>query len=129
MPKHVYRDDVHRMANERAQIVDVLPRDEYEESHIPGAINIPLIRVESRNGGPAPASCAGDLLLPRLPVRHEPAGRVAARRLRIREGLRLRSRKGGLVRQRSPTEGTLARSYHRRRGTAGRADLRAGGED
>ena len=42
MPKQVYRDDVRTMANEGAQIVDVLPRDEYEESHLPGAINIPL---------------------------------------------------------------------------------------
>jgi rhodanese-related sulfurtransferase len=42
VPKHVYRDDVHTMANEGAQIVDVLPRDEYEKSHLPGAINIPL---------------------------------------------------------------------------------------
>jgi rhodanese-related sulfurtransferase len=27
---------------ERAQLVDVLPREEYEEEHLPGAINIPL---------------------------------------------------------------------------------------
>jgi rhodanese-related sulfurtransferase len=25
-----------------AQLVDVLPREEYEEDHLPGAINIPL---------------------------------------------------------------------------------------
>lgn len=27
---------------EEAQIVDVLPRTEYDESHIPGAVSIPL---------------------------------------------------------------------------------------
>ena len=27
---------------EGAQLVDVLPREEYEEEHLPGAINIPL---------------------------------------------------------------------------------------
>lgn len=27
---------------ERAQIVDVLPRREYDESHLPGAVSIPL---------------------------------------------------------------------------------------
>ncbi len=42
MPKDVYRHDVRRMAEEGAQIVDVLPREEYEKSHLPGAINIPL---------------------------------------------------------------------------------------
>jgi rhodanese-related sulfurtransferase len=30
------------MVQEGAQLVDVLPRKEYGEEHIPGAINIPL---------------------------------------------------------------------------------------
>ena len=30
------------LVEEGAQLVDVLPREEYEGSHIPGAINIPL---------------------------------------------------------------------------------------
>jgi phage shock protein E len=42
VPKNVHRDDVRRMAEEGAQIVDVLLREEYEENHVPGAINIPL---------------------------------------------------------------------------------------
>ena len=28
--------------SEEAQVIDVLPREEYEESHIPGAVNVPL---------------------------------------------------------------------------------------
>ncbi len=30
------------LINDGAQLVDVLPRREYEAQHIPGAINIPL---------------------------------------------------------------------------------------
>jgi rhodanese-related sulfurtransferase len=29
-----------------AQLVDVLPRGEYEEEHLPGAINIPLKELD-----------------------------------------------------------------------------------
>jgi hypothetical protein len=56
-------------------------------------------------------------------------GRVAPRRLRIREGLRLRARQGYLVR-RQTSEGEQAgrRTYYRRCGAAGRTDLLPGGE-
>ena len=30
------------MVQQVAQLVEVLPREEYEEEHLPGAINIPL---------------------------------------------------------------------------------------
>lgn len=37
------RREVERVIEtERAQIVDVLPQSEYDESHIPGAVSIPL---------------------------------------------------------------------------------------
>ncbi len=29
-----------------AQLVEVLPREEYEEAHLPGAINIPLKELD-----------------------------------------------------------------------------------
>lgn len=38
-----FRDDVRRlMREERAQLLEVLPRDEYEAEHIAGAISLPL---------------------------------------------------------------------------------------
>src|SRR5215204_7753578 len=56
-------------------------------------------------------------------------GRVAPRRLRIREGLRLRARQGYLVRRQAPEGGQAGRrTYYRRRGAAGRTDLLPGGE-
>ncbi|HEY3095270.1 MAG TPA: rhodanese-like domain-containing protein [Acidimicrobiia bacterium] len=43
MPKIIDRDEVRRlMAEENAQLVEVLPRHEYEHEHLVGALNIPL---------------------------------------------------------------------------------------
>jgi rhodanese-related sulfurtransferase len=42
MPTSIDRDQVQRLVAEGAQLVDVLPRDEHAESHIPGAVNLPL---------------------------------------------------------------------------------------
>jgi rhodanese-related sulfurtransferase len=42
MPVPVDRDEVRRLVGEGAQLVEVLPRPEYEEEHLPGAINLPL---------------------------------------------------------------------------------------
>ena len=42
MPKEAFRDGVLTLLEEGAQLVDVLPREEYEEKHLRGAINIPL---------------------------------------------------------------------------------------
>jgi rhodanese-related sulfurtransferase len=42
MPRIVDRDGVQRLMRDGAQIVDVLPREEFAEEHLPGAINIPL---------------------------------------------------------------------------------------
>ncbi len=43
MPTSIARDEVQRLlAEEGAQLVDVLPPAEYEDAHIAGAINIPL---------------------------------------------------------------------------------------
>jgi rhodanese-related sulfurtransferase len=47
MPKTILRDGVRRLLEEGgAQLVDVLPPDEYAESHLPGAINIPLKELD-----------------------------------------------------------------------------------
>lgn len=42
MPTAIKREEVQRLVGEGAQLVEVLPRAEYEEEHLPGAINIPL---------------------------------------------------------------------------------------
>ena len=42
MPKQIDREELRRMVAAGAQLVEVLPRDEYEEEHLPGAIHLPL---------------------------------------------------------------------------------------
>ncbi len=42
MPKTIFRDGVRELLEGGAQVVDVLPAEEYGESHLPGAINVPL---------------------------------------------------------------------------------------
>lgn len=47
MPKGIDRNEVQRLLSEGAQLVEVLPREEYEEEHLPGAIHLPLRRIET----------------------------------------------------------------------------------
>jgi rhodanese-related sulfurtransferase len=42
MPTEIFRDEVRRLLTDGAQLVDVLPLQEYQDMHLPGAINIPL---------------------------------------------------------------------------------------
>ena len=43
MPKGIDRNEVQRLVAEKnAQLVEVLPSPEYDQEHLPGAINIPL---------------------------------------------------------------------------------------
>ncbi len=43
MPTAIDRDEVQRLLREEhGQLVEVLPADEYDGEHLPGAINIPL---------------------------------------------------------------------------------------
>jgi rhodanese-related sulfurtransferase len=47
MPTPVHRIEVQRLlADEQAQLVEVLPSEEFEEEHLPGAINIPLKKLD-----------------------------------------------------------------------------------
>lgn len=42
MPRIVDADELRGLLNRGAQLIEVLPPREYEEEHVPGAINIPL---------------------------------------------------------------------------------------
>lgn len=43
MPKIIDRNELRRLVEkESAQVVEVLPRDEYEAEHIAGAVSLPL---------------------------------------------------------------------------------------
>jgi hypothetical protein len=42
MPTAIFKDDVRKLLEDGAQLVEVLPRVEYEDEHLASAINIPL---------------------------------------------------------------------------------------
>jgi rhodanese-related sulfurtransferase len=47
MPTEIVRSQVQSLVKGGAQLVEVLPADEYEEEHLPGAISLPLRRLET----------------------------------------------------------------------------------
>jgi rhodanese-related sulfurtransferase len=49
MPNVIDRDGVQRLMREGAQIVDVLPPEDYAEEHLSGAISLPLKELDARS--------------------------------------------------------------------------------
>jgi rhodanese-related sulfurtransferase len=47
MPREIHeRDEVRALIERGAQVVEVLGPEEFEEDHLPGAINLPLRKLE-----------------------------------------------------------------------------------
>jgi rhodanese-related sulfurtransferase len=46
MPTHVERERLAELVKTGAQLVEVLPAAEYDDEHLPGAINIPLKEID-----------------------------------------------------------------------------------
>ncbi len=42
MPKRASTEDVRRLSDDGAQLVEVLPPSAYQEEHLPGAVNVPM---------------------------------------------------------------------------------------
>jgi rhodanese-related sulfurtransferase len=51
MPGEITRDELRELTSRGAQLVEVLPAEEYEWAHLPGAVNLPLAEMGS---GPVP---------------------------------------------------------------------------
>jgi rhodanese-related sulfurtransferase len=47
MPNEIRRQEVRKLVASGAQLVEVLPTPEYEEEHLPGAIHLPLRKIDS----------------------------------------------------------------------------------
>jgi len=47
VPARIEIDQLERLLADGAQLVEVLPADEYREQHLPGAINIPLKQLDA----------------------------------------------------------------------------------
>ena len=53
MPTPIDRQEVQRLlGEEQAQLVEVLPHPEYEDEHLPRAINIPLKELDAETTRP-----------------------------------------------------------------------------
>ena len=50
MPQELGLDEIRLMLDRGAQLIEVLPLQEYEEEHLPGAVNIPLRQLARRAG-------------------------------------------------------------------------------
>jgi rhodanese-related sulfurtransferase len=48
VPENVTREDVQRLVADGAQLVDVLPLEEYRDLHLVGAVSIPLAELGQR---------------------------------------------------------------------------------
>jgi rhodanese-related sulfurtransferase len=48
MPKMIELEEVQRLIVEDAQVVDVMSRSEYEDSHLPGAVHISLKELDEQ---------------------------------------------------------------------------------
>lgn len=48
MPKEIDRHEVQSLVERGAQVLDVMPKGEYESSHIRGALHIPLGKLAEK---------------------------------------------------------------------------------
>lgn len=48
VPESIDRDGLQRLVDAGAQLVEVLPEEEYAWAHLPGAVNVPLKELTGR---------------------------------------------------------------------------------
>lgn len=60
MPTAIGRDEVQRLTGRGAQLVEVLPPEDYEWAHLPGAMNVPLKEL---GDGPVPLDRARPVIV------------------------------------------------------------------
>jgi rhodanese-related sulfurtransferase len=51
MSRTVDLHGLRELLDRRAQLVEVLPREEYEELHLPGALHLPLKELDAERAG------------------------------------------------------------------------------
>ena len=65
MPIEIHFDEINKLLEEGAILLEVLPRKEYAEQHLPGAVNMPLKEMNQQSTGhmdwarPVITYCAG----------------------------------------------------------------------
>ena len=46
MPTRIGRDELLELTGQGAQLIEVLPADDYDWAHLPGAVNLPLNQLD-----------------------------------------------------------------------------------
>jgi rhodanese-related sulfurtransferase len=49
MPGRIENEELRRLVDDGVQLVEVLPKAEYDELHLPGAISIPLKELDAES--------------------------------------------------------------------------------
>ena len=50
MPAVIGRDELRKLTGDGAQMVEVLPAEDYDWAHLPGAVSVPLKELDARAG-------------------------------------------------------------------------------
>jgi rhodanese-related sulfurtransferase len=50
MPTVIGRDELRKLTGDGAQLVEVLPAEDYDWAHLPGAVSLPLKELDARAG-------------------------------------------------------------------------------
>jgi rhodanese-related sulfurtransferase len=50
MPAGIGRDELRELTGQGVQLVEVLPADDYDWAHLPGAVSLPLKELDARTG-------------------------------------------------------------------------------
>jgi len=49
MPRNITREEVRELVATGAQLVNVLPSEEFEQAHLPGSISLPLKQLDAHS--------------------------------------------------------------------------------
>jgi rhodanese-related sulfurtransferase len=50
VPAVIGRDELRKLTGDGAQLVEVLPAEDYDWAHLPGAVSLPLKELDARAG-------------------------------------------------------------------------------
>lgn len=50
MPAVIGRDELRKLTGDGAQLVEVLPAEDYDWAHLPGAVSLPLKELDAQAG-------------------------------------------------------------------------------
>ena len=83
MATRIWLEQLQELIERGAQVVEVLPEDDYAPAHLPGAINLPLRQLDEQHRGGARSHPPGRRVLLGFALRPQSTSRVPARNARV----------------------------------------------